>query len=322
MSVEAVTTPSSILVTGANAGIGFSVCRQVAEKKETKRVILACRNQAKAEQAKADLEEATGKTIFEILIIDLKDFKSVVNAANELKHEIDCLILNAGGPGGNDFVQHTDDGVASIMALNVTGSVLFTNELIKNEKLVKGATVMYASSEAARGVDSFGFPAPAIESGSVDEFKSVLDGSKFVQLGDVTYETTYSFAKCVGSLWIASMARQNTDYRWVSVSPGMTTGTNILNDLGGIKKFMFICMAPLLGWFAVSHGVDVGALRYLDTVYDTKTYENGMFYASADASKLTGAIGPQFDFFTDLAKEEYQDNANTAIQTFLPTISN
>ena len=46
----------SILITGANIGLGKETARQLALKKETKKVILFCRNQAKAEEAKIDLE--------------------------------------------------------------------------------------------------------------------------------------------------------------------------------------------------------------------------------------------------------------------------
>ncbi len=54
----------SILITGANAGLGKETARQFALKKETKKVILFCRNQARAEAATKDLEEKTGKKIF------------------------------------------------------------------------------------------------------------------------------------------------------------------------------------------------------------------------------------------------------------------
>jgi len=58
----------SILITGANAGLGKETARQLALKKETKRVILFCRNQARAEAAKKDLEEKTGKKILKLLL--------------------------------------------------------------------------------------------------------------------------------------------------------------------------------------------------------------------------------------------------------------
>ena len=58
----------SILITGANIGLGKETARQLALRKETKKVILFCRNQAKAEAAKKDLEAETGKKIFEIII--------------------------------------------------------------------------------------------------------------------------------------------------------------------------------------------------------------------------------------------------------------
>ena len=104
------TTPSVILITGANSGIGFEASRQIAEKGNTKTVYLACRNEEKAKAAKAHLEEQTGKRdIFEILIVDVMSFASVRSAVQKLDTPIDCLILNAGGPGGKDFVARTKD---------------------------------------------------------------------------------------------------------------------------------------------------------------------------------------------------------------------
>ena len=55
----------SILITGANAGLGKETARQLAMKNETKKVILFCRNQAqRAAAAKKDLEQKTGKKDF------------------------------------------------------------------------------------------------------------------------------------------------------------------------------------------------------------------------------------------------------------------
>jgi short-subunit dehydrogenase len=62
-----------ILITGANAGLGKETARQFALKNETRKVILFCRNRARAEAAKKDLEEQTGKEIFAIVIGDVTD---------------------------------------------------------------------------------------------------------------------------------------------------------------------------------------------------------------------------------------------------------
>lgn len=203
------------------------------------------------------------------------------------------------------------------MALNVVGQALLVHELIDSKKLVKGATVMYSSSEAARGVPSFGFPPPAIETGSKEEFVSALDGSLFVEkIKDTSYEATYGYAKCLGTLWTSAMARKNTDCRFVSVSPGMTFGTNLVNELDWTKRMVFAVATPIVKLFGMGHDTDFGAKRYLDVIYETDTYENGRFYGSV-GSKLTGPLGLQDSFFEGLSKEEYQDNAYDAIQTFI-----
>ena len=61
------------LITGANAGIGKEVARQLALRPEFARIYLACRNQDRATTAKAELEAATGRRIFDIILMDVAD---------------------------------------------------------------------------------------------------------------------------------------------------------------------------------------------------------------------------------------------------------
>ncbi len=56
------TTPEkTVLITGANAGIGKEVARQLASRPEMARIYLACRNRDRATTAKAELEAETGR---------------------------------------------------------------------------------------------------------------------------------------------------------------------------------------------------------------------------------------------------------------------
>jgi len=58
----------TVLITGANAGLGKEVARQLALRPETARIYLACRNKDRAIAAKAELEVATGRRMFDIVI--------------------------------------------------------------------------------------------------------------------------------------------------------------------------------------------------------------------------------------------------------------
>ena len=61
------------LITGANAGIGKDVARQLALRPDMARIYLACRSRDRATTAKAELEAATGRRIFDIVVMDVAD---------------------------------------------------------------------------------------------------------------------------------------------------------------------------------------------------------------------------------------------------------
>ena len=74
------TAGKTILITGANTGLGKETARQLALRDDFERIYLGCRNPEKAERAKEDLEKVSGRKIFEVVIIDLED----VTASNAL----------------------------------------------------------------------------------------------------------------------------------------------------------------------------------------------------------------------------------------------
>jgi len=82
------------LVTGANRGIGFEVCRQLAEKGFV--VLLTARDAAKAQKGARKLADAG---TVEALLLDVGDASSIKKAANEVASRygyLDVLVNNAG----------------------------------------------------------------------------------------------------------------------------------------------------------------------------------------------------------------------------------
>jgi NAD(P)-dependent dehydrogenase (short-subunit alcohol dehydrogenase family) len=304
----------SILITGANAGLGKEAARQLALKKETKRVILFCRNQMKAEAAKKELEEQTGKKIFEIIIGDVADANSVRKAVEQIKEPIDAVILNAGGVVGKTASKITPSGMNVLAATNILGNVILVEELIKRDLLKK--TVLSVSAEAVPGVKMLGMKPVAMKTSSVDEFAAVLDGTYF---GD-QFEAiqAYGYVKYAATMWTLSMARKYPNLKFVVVSPGNTGGTNAPDSLPPAMKFMlkYLMMPivfPLIG--GMVHTLAVGAKRFVDGIGDER-FKSGVFYASA-AGKLSGDMVDQSTFYTDLKNTAFQDNAAEAIHRFI-----
>ena len=101
---------NAFLITGANAGLGKDVARQLALRADVDSIYLACRDQAKAEAAQADLQRITGRSVFEVLIIDTADVGSVRAALNALERPLRAVLLNAGGTGGPTPMARTVEG--------------------------------------------------------------------------------------------------------------------------------------------------------------------------------------------------------------------
>ncbi len=300
----------SILITGANAGLGKECARQLALQDDVEKIYLGCRNEEKAKLAKQDLESSTGKSIFEILIIDVANLDSVRDAVESLKEPIEGLVMNAGGTGGKQFHEKTQDGVTQIFAVNLLGHVALTDELLKAKKLTKVA--LYAGSEAARGVKEMRMKRPDLKTSSVDEFASICNGALFGKTTDATIP--YGPIKYMAALWMSSIARQYPDIRFVTMSPGATTGTEGFNTLSLVKRVVMKGMMKAMLLLGKVHKLEVGAKRFVDGLQN-ESYKSGVFYASQ--SGLTGPIGEQGRIFADLNSKTFQDNANEAIHRFI-----
>ena len=203
----------------------------------------------------------------------------------------------------------TADGVTKLFATNILGHAVLLEGLLSQNRL--GEVAVFAASEAARGIPKLGFKRPTFVSTSTDELTTVIDGSYFA---DRKFDRNLAFGqvKYIGALWMAHLARQYPDLRFITVSPGNTTGTQAADGAALPLRIAAKHIMPHLG---ISHELEVGSKRLVDGVIDP-TLSSGVFYASA-ANKLTGPLVDQADIFPDLANPSFQDHANEAIHRFI-----
>jgi NAD(P)-dependent dehydrogenase (short-subunit alcohol dehydrogenase family) len=302
------TTPEkTVLITGANAGLGKEIARQLALRPEFAHIYLACRSRDKAIAARTELEAATGRRIFDIVLMDVANLDSVRAGLAGISGSVDALVMNAGVIGPKTMGL-TADGVTTVFATNVLGHVVLLEGLLAEDRL--GEVAVLAGSEAVRGVPKLRMKGPSFVSTSADELATVIDGSYFAS-SNADFSLAFGQAKYIGALWMAHLARQHPDRRFITVSPGNTTGTHAPDGLPRPMRVAAKYVMPALG---LAHTLDVGAKRLVNGVTDP-TLSSGAFYASPP-NKLTGPLVNQADIRPDLANPTYQDNANEAIHRF------
>jgi len=145
----------TILITGANSGLGFEAARQLA--KQGHEIILLCRNREKGEQAVADIKSFSGNQQIHVYTANLAVQKSVEQVAQQIKKDftkLDVLLNNAGGVF-SDF-QLSEDGIEMTMAnnhFNYFWLTYYLFDLLKNATNARIVNVASDSHYSAKKID-------------------------------------------------------------------------------------------------------------------------------------------------------------------------
>ncbi len=138
----------TMLVTGANTGIGYDAARVLAERGA--RVLLGCRSEEKAADAMEKIRVNKPDADLKWIKLDLTSLESIKAAAEETRQEarLDALINNAGVMIPPK--ETTADGFELQFGVNHLGHFALTGHLLPMLKDQPGARVVNVSSLAHR----------------------------------------------------------------------------------------------------------------------------------------------------------------------------
>ena len=120
----------TILITGANRGIGFALTKLCLSKDLY--VEACCRNPDNSDQLNRLLNINPNLNITKM---DVTSSKSILSASENFKNEIDILVCNAGvnnGKGDLFSNEHNENAIMEVMMVNVGGPFLTIQNLYKN----------------------------------------------------------------------------------------------------------------------------------------------------------------------------------------------
>ena len=226
------------IVTGANAGLGYETT--VALAKKGVKVIMACRNRAKAEESRDAITSDLPHAEVEVMTLDLSALRSVEDfAAQFLKSytRLDMLINNA-GTLGLPF-QLTEDGIESHMAGNYFSHFALTARLFPLLLKTPHSRVVSLSSVVHRMVKT-----------SFEKINSESDYSSM---------QSYALSK-LACLIFAYELQRRLDTKGVSspisvaAHPGIST-TKLMQELPFILKITRPLWAPFMA-HSPAHGAE------------------------------------------------------------------
>ena len=301
----------TVLLTGANSGLGFEAARQLAEAGWGK-VILACRSESKAEAARARLMELTDKNPYSLLAVDTSEVDSAKAACDQLRERgerIDFLLLNAGASGAQP--KFNSAGVEITWASTLVGHHTMTMCMLAGGLLSPGARIVIAGSEGARG-NLPGMKVHDIEKVAKERF----DGDRVAAIDALAHiKGPYQFsnmdesvtAKLVVAWWAAALSRKLPRGMTVNaVLPGSAPSSGFGRDAPFLMRVFMLPIMKIVGpLMGMAGSIESGARRYLDAA-DLGDNETGHFYATAHHTKLVGPVGIQNwpEYFTDEAAQE------------------
>ncbi|MGR8948229.1 MAG: SDR family NAD(P)-dependent oxidoreductase [Gammaproteobacteria bacterium] len=141
---------STMVITGATAGIGFETARQLLD--DANHLIVHARNERKAARLVESLSKVNRDAAVTPVWGDLSDMQAVSNLAdqiNSLDLTIDCVINNA-GIYSSDY-RLTADGLELTMAVNYFAPYLLTRRIIGAPGSSKRSRIVNVSSMTHSG---------------------------------------------------------------------------------------------------------------------------------------------------------------------------
>jgi len=203
--------------------IGFETAVDFAERGA--KVILACRDPKKAQQAKEKIIERTNNTKVFVKELDLASLKSVRNFANKInryEERLDILVNNA---GALDLPpKKTEDGLLLLMQTNYFGPFLLTTLLLDLLKKTPKSRIINVSSIAAKYAKNF-------DPTTINEFP---------QNGRMKNMSVYAKSKLCNILFTIELAERlkSTSCTTYSVHPGGVLTSIVDNKLTHMKTVL------------------------------------------------------------------------------------
>lgn len=178
-------SPKTILITGANSGIGKAAAEGCAAGGA--HVVMLCRSAERGEEARADILKKTGSRAVDLVIADLASQADIRRFAREFTQRhprLDVLINNAGVNTSEQ--SYTQEGIDLIFGVNHVAHFLLTHLLLDSLRAAVGRIINIGSIWAT----------------------PTLDWGNLHKVHDYVHKRAYGYSKLSNLIFTCELARR------------------------------------------------------------------------------------------------------------------
>lgn len=236
----------SIIITGANTGIGFECALQMAKIAPHEQIILACRNVQAAHEAIQKITEKTNHKNLICLPLDLASLQSIRDfktAFSKLPNPVIAALVNNAGLTDIGKTTYTTDGFEITFGTNHLGPFYLT--LLLLPFMGEGASITFTTSGTHDPAEKTGIEPPVYTNGKDLAFPKD-SGEKDKTVGQRRYTTS----KLCNILTTYALHEKlaNRNIKVNAYDPRMVPGTGLTKTYPPHFRFLWKHVMPALTW--------------------------------------------------------------------------
>ncbi|MDF5718551.1 MAG: SDR family NAD(P)-dependent oxidoreductase [Rhizonema sp. NSF051] len=221
----------SIIITGANSGLGYYCAEAIATSQQNWHIIIASRDTSRVEASVDRLKKETEYPYIEGMTIDLASLASIRQFAEDFKAidrpPLEAIVCNAGIQIVSDTL-YTKDGFEMTFGVNHLGHFLLVNLLLP--RLSACSRIVFVSSDTHNPKTNTGMPEPQFQTAERLAFSTNNSDDDIGNTG----RTRYTTSKLCNILACYELSRrlqkQQSKIAVNAFNPGLMLDTKLARD--------------------------------------------------------------------------------------------
>lgn len=275
----------TIIITGANTGIGFECAMQMAKIAPDEQIILACRNEQAANEAAHRIRQETDHKNLICLPLDLASLQSIKDfrkAFAELQNPNIAALINNAGLLNIGNTAYTEDGFEITFGTNHLGPFYLT--LLLLPFMADSGSITFTTSATHDPAEKTEIEPPVYTSGREMAFpKESFDKKKTVG------QRRYSNSKLCNILTVYVLHEKTADknIRVNAFDPGSVPGTGLAKSYPALFWFAWKNILPIASYFRKNaHSPKTSGRRLANLAYGNELgHLDGVYYSNGVVAK-------------------------------------